>query len=814
MGGGGMRIIHPELRERVAGWVRRAFTIGGTGTMGWRTVTGGSESGAALSDAYAQSVWVHSCVRMLGENIANIPWRISLDVRGGDDLIEAGPVVELFERPNPFMSHYDFWELLLAWMALRGRAYVVATDRQNNIVRLRGRMRKDPALARLWILDADRVQRMPAVGGQMVWRYAADMDIPIAAQVLLPEELLLLRFPAPSAPIDGMAPLKVAQLAAQTDYAAAQVMKGLMVNNADTGLVVTAQQPLTEEQREQVLAALRERKRQAGTADRPLVMGGVSVEKPLLSMVDMQFLENRRMSRQEICAVFGVPQELLGISEDANRSVSEAVRLSFIDYRIEPLCYRIEAVMQVVCDAFDESLVGWFDVDSLPIRAAARRSRIDAAVKLWGMGYPANEINQALDLGLPAIAGGDVGYLPFSVQPATGPGSAVEGGNDFPGAPEGEADVPPADGADAPSAGAHGHGREVRRRGGRRGLPPAANPFRAAADLVGRLRGAVLDTEQVHICGPASPAYLASIRGSVRVKRGKLQRLLFEQRKSVLAALAKNTGTSAAPGAATRALADDVFDVEKESRRLLKLMTPLLIADLQFGGAQLFADVGIGTDFTLPPEAAMRHLQLRQNALKGVTDTTYDAIKAGLDAGLAEGETMEQLADRVREAFGGSQLRSETIALTETNSAVNSGRMEGIKESGLELKAWLASNLENSRATHQRAGLDYADGIPTDEAFLVGGESLMHPGDPSGSPGNTINCKCTVVAVSKGGKGLADPGSGAGLFGLTFEAWAETGLQATAHGAGHGVVGGESPDAPEDGFRKNAQGSENGGDDD
>jgi hypothetical protein len=37
---------------------------------------------------------------------------------------------------------------------------------------------------------------------------------------------------------------------------------------------------------------------------------------------------------------------------------------------------------------------------------------------------------------------------------------------------------------------------------------------------------------------------------------------------------------------------------------------------------------------------------------------------------------------------------------------------------------------------------------PIDKPFDVGGEQLMYPGDPDGgSPGNTINCRCTVLPV-------------------------------------------------------------------
>jgi hypothetical protein len=34
-----------------------------------------------------------------------------------------------------------------------------------------------------------------------------------------------------------------------------------------------------------------------------------------------------------------------------------------------------------------------------------------------------------------------------------------------------------------------------------------------------------------------------------------------------------------------------------------------------------------------------------------------------------------------------------------------------------------------------------------DQAFEVGGEMLMYPGDPAGSAGNVINCRCAISHV-------------------------------------------------------------------
>src|SRR5258708_14258876 len=211
-----------------------------------------------------------------------------------------------------------------------------------------------------------------------------------------------------------MSPLSVAMLADQTDYASAQFMKGLMLNNADTGVIVRTDQQLSEEQREQIKAALDARKRSAGTADRPLLLwGGTEIVKPSLSSADLQFLEHRKFNRQEICAAFfRMPQSLVGFTEDANRAIHQSERLNFIENSITPFCARLEAAVEPIVKSFGPDLIGWFDIDSLPILQKARRDQVGTGVKGLSFGYPANAINKSLNPVLAHLAGGDQDYHP------------------------------------------------------------------------------------------------------------------------------------------------------------------------------------------------------------------------------------------------------------------------------------------------------------------------------------------------------------------------------------------------------------------
>lgn len=385
---------------------------------------------AMLTSAYQQSSWVYACVTTLAESVSAIPFRF-VDSKGAELRSPPSDLVRLFEQPHAQLDRFQFWELIVIWLCLRGEAFIYPL-RASSVPSV------SSVFNHLLILSPDSLHEITQNGELLGWRYSgcSTADLRPQTSVLLPEELIHIKLPNPFNFFRGLSPLTVAWLSAQTDYASAQFMKGLMFNNADTGLIVTTDAQLSPEQRELIEAALRNRKRSAGTPDKPIFMGGgVKIEKPTISAVDLQFLENRKFNRQEICAIFKVPQELIGFTEDANRSVSDAMRLNFMENRIAPLCRRLEAAIQPLIDRVTHThnltlnpnpvrravpgeprVRGEFHIKSTPIMQSAQRARFETATKLFSMGIPLNIINKNLDLGLPKLPHGDKVYLPTKLQ--------------------------------------------------------------------------------------------------------------------------------------------------------------------------------------------------------------------------------------------------------------------------------------------------------------------------------------------------------------------------------------------------------------
>lgn len=88
--------------------------------------------------------------------------------------------------------------------------------------------------------------------------------------------------------------------------------------------------------------------------------------------------------------------------------------------------------------------------------------------------------------------------------------------------------------------------------------------------------------------------------------------------------------------------------------------------------------------------------------------------------------------------------RAERIARTETTGAYNAGALAAFEDERAGVKMWLSTADERTRESHLDAG---GLCIPVDQPFNVGGAQLMMPGDPSGPPEETINCRCTMVAA-------------------------------------------------------------------
>lgn len=147
-------------------------------------------------------------------------------------------------------------------------------------------------------------------------------------------------------------------------------------------------------------------------------------------------------------------------------------------------------------------------------------------------------------------------------------------------------------------------------------------------------------------------------------------------------------------------------------------------------------------------------------AITYILETTRQQIMDAVQKGLSEGKPLDAIVKSLREKVPQlSRYRAHVIARTETHSASMYAGVEVAKRSRFALNKVWKSVLTDTRtrdfgesdgdvdAYNHRIMNDVS--VSLDEPFMVptkqgATEPLMFPGDPNGSAGNVINCRCNV----------------------------------------------------------------------
>src|SRR2546426_2489241 len=78
---------------------------------------------SVLSSAYEQVVWFYRAINALAEQVANIPFLFSAGERGRETLTTSGPLIDFYNHPHPSMNRFQYWELRIIWLMLRGECF-------------------------------------------------------------------------------------------------------------------------------------------------------------------------------------------------------------------------------------------------------------------------------------------------------------------------------------------------------------------------------------------------------------------------------------------------------------------------------------------------------------------------------------------------------------------------------------------------------------------------------------------------------------------------------------------------------------------
>ena len=661
-----------------------------------------------------------------------------VDENGDEQEITAHPFLDFWANPNPLheMSSAALWRLLEIYLKLKGEGYFI--------------MERDEfgRPAELWPVPTHWVQMTPYQGfpyytvrltnGQLI-------EVPV-------DDMFVMKDLDPYDPFKrGLGQSEALADEIETDEYAAKFQKRFFFNDATPNIIIGMPKS-TEEQRKRFLAEWMQRFKGVfqshGVAT---VNGDVTVNKIGESMKDMDMVNGRTFLRNAALEHYGVPREIMGITESSNRATSEAAQFIYAQNVLMPILRRREeAINHQLIPWFGDDLVWHFD-DIVP-----RNQEFDKAVGLDGWNAGLLTKDEAREkLGMPPCkVGGDVYKTQFSDV-------YVHEDDDPAEVSTAAANLQYAEGAPPLETGGQ---QEIEITDQGEPLDDSSTVGIGDGSDTIELEGVKAADRKASRLQQAQRQLLEAEREQARRFELATMKYFREQNNRLEAALGGTQKADASVWDALFAAMPDYGVVDGAWVRLDEADRERLVSQFVAGlidwpgeeaalnaifeplwkesydkGAELAAKLHNITAVQRPELVSTAKLR-GGSRVRGITQTTKDTIGRIVSNALEHGDSRETIAKQIQQEMQTSASRARTIAAQECNTSLLTGNFDMMKKAGAGTKTWHVTNPAVARPSHKRLN---GVTVPIDGKFSNG---CRFPCDPDCSDASeVVNCHCFLT---------------------------------------------------------------------
>lgn len=351
---------------------------------------GYSEYGPAITE-----ITYNTCLRVLSEAISKLP----ISVKDANNNIVKNATQRLLSvRPNPTMSTVTMLSIVEKDRNHWGNGYLYC-DWSPTSGELRSITPLDPRQVRVWVDD---------VSGEILKRIYYTYTTMSGASFVIPEEdIVHLRAwnTDEQTRLVGIPVRETLMNYISSAQASQSTQSNLVKSNLIAGAILNYVGDLNDEKKEMLLQNIK----RIGTSNRIIPLPKDWSVTPLsnMSLVDAQYLENRKLNIESLAAAFGVPSIFLNMYNKASYSSATAQQLDFLTSTLMWIIKQYEAEMtaKLLSDKqIDEGM--HIDIDSDEVLALTPDTHADVLVKSCGGAYlTINECRKRA--GYPPYEGGD-----------------------------------------------------------------------------------------------------------------------------------------------------------------------------------------------------------------------------------------------------------------------------------------------------------------------------------------------------------------------------------------------------------------------
>lgn len=272
------------------------------------------------------SVW--ACIELLADNIASLPIFVYMVKNGLRELARDTDLWRLLHTsPNSRHTSMEFWQFMVMNYMLRGNAY--ARLERNS---------KGEVIA-MWPLSSDQVQVKVLDDGSLYYEYSVNSTVIIYA------EKNILHFRDKGNGIIGMSRLDYMRSSLSVAINAQNTTNNTYEKENRRPMVFMIDKTLKSEQREAIRKNFKGLT-ESGDDDLLILEAGAKVEALSMTPAEVQLLETRKFSVEDISRWFGIPSVL--INDLANRvpygNNDDLIQI-FYKFKLRPMLVGFEQAM-------------------------------------------------------------------------------------------------------------------------------------------------------------------------------------------------------------------------------------------------------------------------------------------------------------------------------------------------------------------------------------------------------------------------------------------------------------------------------------
>lgn len=282
--------------------------------------------------------WVNLAVRLKAQECASSKVRIYTKNKKGDkEEVKEGDLYDLLKSPDAGTTTRDLVEGISSFLDIDGNAYIYKARGANN------------QIVALWLLRSDWVTIVPSKDkSKLIERYeykTGNKKTPLEVENVIHIKEFNPKFYNEQEPYKGMGIIESAMRTITEDENIKSWNSKFFENGAVPDGVLEYEGSLSESERIRLERKWKQKQEGMSNAHKiPFLQGGLKYKKTGLSQSELSFIEQRKLDRDDIFAMFGVPKGLL-LSDGVNLANAKMALWSFARFTIRPRLKKIEEAL-------------------------------------------------------------------------------------------------------------------------------------------------------------------------------------------------------------------------------------------------------------------------------------------------------------------------------------------------------------------------------------------------------------------------------------------------------------------------------------